>query len=77
MPLSLPPVSYNHFRLTKKERWVARVDGEDGGPVLAELGEGVDEEDLNEARLAAATALQDGTPVRLDALLEEEDDGVI
>ncbi|EEE56821.1 hypothetical protein OsJ_06419 [Oryza sativa Japonica Group] len=53
MPLSLPPVSYNHFRLTKKERWVARVDGEDGGPVLADLGEGVDEEDLNEARLAA------------------------
>nr|BAD16238.1 hypothetical protein [Oryza sativa Japonica Group] len=71
MPLSLPPVSYNHFRLTKKERWVARVDGEDGGPVLADLGEGVDEEDLNEARLAAATALRDGTPGEGTALGRE------
>uniref|UniRef100_A0A0E0EWJ6 Uncharacterized protein n=1 Tax=Oryza meridionalis TaxID=40149 RepID=A0A0E0EWJ6_9ORYZ len=64
----------------KKERWLARVDGEDGAPVLAVLGEGMHGRARSRrgeaARLATATAQRESAPVTLEVLLEEEEDGV-
>uniref|UniRef100_A0A0E0M786 Uncharacterized protein n=1 Tax=Oryza punctata TaxID=4537 RepID=A0A0E0M786_ORYPU len=58
---------------TEMERWPDRVDGEEGAPVLAELGEGVDEGELDHVRPVAATVQQDPAPMRREVLPEMDD----